>query len=64
MVTDPSIPEVIETVNLGLRSYFMVPAGELKLTNPEEVQEASKDLKVGKVPGPKGIRNRALAKRG
>jgi hypothetical protein len=39
-VTDPSVPAVIETVDVGLRSYFMVPAGEPKLNNPEEVQEA------------------------
>jgi hypothetical protein len=39
-VTDSLIPAVIETVNVGLRSYFMAPAGQPKLTNPEEVQEA------------------------
>jgi hypothetical protein len=32
-VADPSVPTV-ETVNVGLRSYFMVPASEPKLTNP------------------------------
>jgi hypothetical protein len=36
-VTDPSVPAVIETVNVGLRYYFMAPASEPKLTNPEEV---------------------------
>jgi hypothetical protein len=35
-VTDPSVPAFIETVNVGLRSYFMAPASEHKLTNPEE----------------------------
>jgi hypothetical protein len=59
-VTDPSVPAVIETVNVGLWSYFMVPAGEPKLTNPEEVQEAIRGLKVSKAPGPNGIPNRAL----
>jgi hypothetical protein len=59
-VTDPSIPVVIETVNLGLRSYFMAPASEPKLTKPEEIQEAIRGLGVGKAPGPNGIPNRAL----
>jgi hypothetical protein len=59
-VTDPSVPAVIETVNVGLRSYFTEPAGELKLTNPEEVQEAIRGLRVNKAPGPNGIPNRAL----
>jgi hypothetical protein len=39
-VTDPSFTAVIETVNVGLRSYFMAPAGVPKLNNPEDVQEA------------------------
>jgi hypothetical protein len=59
-VTDPSIPEFIENVNVGLRSYFMVPAGEPKLINTEEVKEAIRGLKVGKAPGPNGILNRAM----
>jgi hypothetical protein len=59
-VTDPSVPAVIETVNVGLRSYFMAPASESKLTNPEEVQEAIRGLRVGKSPGQNGIPNRAL----
>jgi hypothetical protein len=59
-VTDPSVPVVIETVNVGLSSYFMAPAGEPKLTNPEEVQEAIRGLRVIKAPGPNGIPNRVL----
>jgi hypothetical protein len=59
-VTDPSVPAVIETVNVGLRSYFRVPASEPKLTNPEEVQDAIRGLRVNKSPGPNGIPNRAL----
>jgi hypothetical protein len=51
-LTDPSVPAVIETVDVGLRSYFMAPAGQPKLTDPEEVQEAIRGLKVGKAPGP------------
>jgi hypothetical protein len=40
-MTDPSVPAVIETVNVGLRSYFMAPASEPKLTNPEEFKKPS-----------------------
>jgi hypothetical protein len=54
------VPAVIETVNVGLRSYFMAPASEPMLTNPEEVQEAIRGLRVSKAPGPNGIPNRAL----
>ena len=39
-VTDPSVPAGIEMVEVVLRSYFMTPASEPKLTNPEEGQEA------------------------
>ena len=60
LVTDPSVPEVIEMVDVARRSYFMTPASEPKLTNPEEVQEAISGLKVSKAPGPNGIPNRAL----
>ena len=59
-VTDSSAPAVIEMVDVALKSYFMTPASEPKLTNPEEVQEAIKGLKVSKAPGPNGIPNRAL----
>jgi len=59
-VTDPSVLAVIEMVDVALRSYFMTPASEPKLTNPEEVQEAIRGLKVSKAPGPNGITNRAL----
>jgi hypothetical protein len=50
----------METVDVGLRSYFRVPASEPKLTNPEEVQDAIRGLRVSKAPGPNGIPNRAL----
>ena len=59
-MTDPSIPAVIEMVDVELASYFMAPVSEPKLTNPEEVQEAIRGLKVSKAPGPNGIPNRAL----
>jgi hypothetical protein len=59
-VTVPSVPAVIEIVNVGQRSSFSAPASEPKLTNPEEVQEAIRGLRVSKAPGPNGIPNRAL----
>jgi len=45
---------------VALRSYLISPASESKLSNPEEVQEAIRGLKVIKAPGPNGIPNRAL----
>jgi hypothetical protein len=51
-VTDPSVPAVIEIFDVALRSYFLTPSSEPKLTNPDEVHEAIRGLKVGKAPGP------------
>jgi len=59
-VADPSVPAVIEMVDVALRSYFQMPASEPKLTNPDEVHEAIRGLKFGKAPGPDGTQNRAL----
>jgi hypothetical protein len=59
-VVDPSVPAVIEIVDVALRSYFQAPAREPKLTNPDEIHEAIRSLKFGKAPGPNGISNRAL----
>jgi hypothetical protein len=59
-VADPSVLAVIETADVALKSYFQAPASEPKLTNPDEVHEAIRGLKVGKAPGPNGIPNRAL----
>jgi len=59
-VTDPSVPVFIEMVDVELGSYIMAPVSESKLTNPEEVQEAIRGLKISKAPGPNGIPNRAL----
>jgi hypothetical protein len=59
-VTDLSNPAVIEKDKMGLRSYFMVPACEPKLTKPDEDQEAIRGLKVSKAPSPNGITKRAL----
>jgi hypothetical protein len=54
-VTDSSVPSGIEIGNVALKSYVMTPASKLKLTNPEEVQEAIRILKVSKAPCTKGI---------
>ena len=59
-MTDPSVPAVIEMVDVALRSYFLTSASEPKLTNPDEVHEAIRGLKVSKATGPNGILNRAL----
>jgi len=59
-VNDPSVPAVIEVVNEAMRACCFAPASEPKLTNPKEVQDAIRSLKVGKTPGPDGIPNRAL----
>jgi hypothetical protein len=47
-------------VNRAMRTYEYVPASELKVTSPSEVQQAIRGLKVGKAPGPNGIPNRVL----
>ena len=59
-VIDPSVPAVIEMVDVALRCYFLTPASEHKLTNPDEGHEAIRGLKVSKAPGPDNIPNRAL----
>jgi len=38
-VTDKSVPAVIEIVDMALRSYFLTPASEPKLTNPQEFRK-------------------------
>jgi hypothetical protein len=59
-VTEPSVPAVIEMVDVALRSYFISPASEPQLTNADEVHEAIRDLTVSKAPGPNGIPNRVM----
>ena len=59
-VTDPSVPAVIQTVDVALRSYFLSPVSEPHLTIPDEFHEAIRGLKVSKARGLNGIRNRAL----
>ena len=59
-VTDPSVPAVIEMVDVALSSYFWNHASERKLSNPDEVHEAMKGIEVSKASGPNGIPKRAL----
>jgi hypothetical protein len=59
-LADYSVPAVIEMVDMAMWSYFSTPAGELEITNPDEVHEAIRGLKVGKATGPNGMLNRAL----
>jgi hypothetical protein len=47
-------------VDVILKSYFLTPAIEPKLTNPDEFREAIRRLKVSKAPGSNGIPNRTL----
>ena len=47
-------------IDVVLRSYFLTPASKPKLTNPDEVHEAIRGLKVSKAPGPNGTPIRAL----
>ena len=59
-VTDPSVPAVIEMVDVALRSYFLIPSGETQLTTPDEFHLAIRGHNVSKTPGPNGIPNRVL----
>jgi hypothetical protein len=42
LVTDPSVPAVIEMVDVVLRSYFLIPDSEPKLTTPDEFRKPSR----------------------
>ena len=64
LVSAPLDPATIEMVDVSLRVYSFAPASELKLNNSDEVQEAIRDLNVGKAPGPDGIPNRASSMAG
>jgi hypothetical protein len=59
-VNDPSDPAVIEKVAEALQAYSYAPASEPKITNPLEVHNAIRGLKVGQAPGPNGLLNRPL----
>ena len=48
-VTVPSVPAVIEMVDVVLESYLQTPASEPKLTNPDEVREAIRGLKLARL---------------
>jgi len=59
-VPDPSVPAVMEMVDVALSSYSLSPASEHHSTTPDEVHEAIRCLKVSEAPGPNGIPNRTL----
>jgi hypothetical protein len=59
-LTDPSVPAGIVMVDVALRSYFLTPASEPKLTTPDQVQKTIRVLEINKAPGPDGIPSRAL----
>ena len=45
---------------MQLESYLLTSTSEPMFTDPDEVQNAIRGLKVGKAPGPNGVSNRAL----
>ena len=45
-LTDPTVPAVIEMVDVVLRSYVLSSASEPQLTTPDKVHTAIRDLKV------------------
>jgi hypothetical protein len=47
-------------VDMTLESYIQTPTSEPNLTDPEQVHETIRGLKVGKAPGSNGITKRAL----
>jgi hypothetical protein len=57
---DLSDPAVIEMVIEAIRAYEYASAIQPKLTSPFEVQQAITCLRVGKDPGPNGIKNRVI----
>jgi hypothetical protein len=59
-VADPSDPSVIEMIDVALKAYTYEPAREPMSSNPAELQDAIRGLKITNAPGPDGIPNRAL----
>jgi hypothetical protein len=59
-VVDPSGPAVIETVDVAFRAYSYESASKPMSTNPAEVHNAIRGLKISKAPGPDSTPNRAL----
>jgi hypothetical protein len=55
-VKDPLSPAGTEALDEVMRAYKYATASDPKLTSPSEVQGAIKGLKVGKAPGPNGVR--------
>ena len=49
LVTVPSVPAVTQMFDVALETYLQTPASEPKLTNPDEVREAIRGLKVGRL---------------
>ena len=62
-VTVPSVPAVIEVVDVALRSYFISPASETQLTALHAVHAAIRDLNISKAPCPNCIPNRVMKHR-
>jgi hypothetical protein len=58
--TDLSSSAVIEMINVVLRSYFLSPASLPQLSNPDDVHDVIRGLKISRAPGPNGIPNRVL----
>jgi len=59
-ITVSSVPAFTDMVNVGLMSYFLTPASEPKLTNPDEVHEGIRVLKFARALRRNGIPNRAM----
>jgi len=59
-MTDPSFSELIETVDVALRSYFLTPARETWLINHDGFHEFIRGLMFSKAPCPNGVAKRAL----
>jgi hypothetical protein len=51
-VTVPSVPDVIELVDMELELYFQTTESEPKLTNPDEVQAVVGGLKWARLWAP------------
>ena len=55
-MTDPSVPAVIEMIDVALGSYVSSPASEPQLTTPDEFHAAISGLKIWNAPVPKASR--------
>jgi hypothetical protein len=59
-VNDPSDPALIEKLTEAPQAYSYALASKPQLTNPMEVQDTIRGLKVGKAPDPNSFPTRAL----